>query len=259
MGEFVRTPDGLIHFEKRGGGPALTLLHPLGTSSWAWHMVIRPLNRRFTCYAFDMLGHGQSDKPSMDFTLSDYAQSLDHAMQELNIGNTHVMGNSVGAMLAVELAASFPNRVDRLVLVGTPVWDTRVAAQFLRDTEAGYDGDGIALPRTAEDLHADGQLTNPTSEVVEKYNALRAQSGVWFRKTMETLTWYDLVSRLHQVKASATLIVYSDRDSLIQGQDMLLYNISNASKTVLPGLAHIPRIDDAQAFVAAVLPFLESA
>ncbi len=115
--DFVPTPEGRIHFIKQGSGYPLVMLHPLGYSTWVWHTVIDSLSQQFTCYAFDMLGHGESDKPGRQFNLPDYARSLDHACQVLNIHRAHYVGNSVGAVLATETAAGFPDRVDNLALV----------------------------------------------------------------------------------------------------------------------------------------------
>ena len=72
--DFVPTPEGNIHFVTQGDGYPLVLLHPLGTSTWAWSGVIDALSEHYTCYAFDMLGHGESDKPPRDFNLPDYAR-----------------------------------------------------------------------------------------------------------------------------------------------------------------------------------------
>ena len=102
------------------------------TSTWAWHSVIDSLSQHYTCYAFDMLGHGESDKPQRHFNIPDYANALDHACQVLNIHRGHYVGNSVGAVLATEMAASFPERLDKLVLVGAPVWDARTAPNAWR-------------------------------------------------------------------------------------------------------------------------------
>ena len=123
LSDFVPTPEGNMHFIKQGSGYPLVMLHPLGTSTWAWHAVIDSLNQQYTCYAFDMLGHGESDKPSRHFNIPDYANALGHACQVLNIHRGHYVENSVGAVLATELAASYPERLDKLVLVGCPVWD----------------------------------------------------------------------------------------------------------------------------------------
>ena len=256
--EFVPVPEGNIHFVRNGSGPPVVLFHPLGTSTWAWHTVMDPLGQNFTCYAFDMLGHGQSDKPSRDFTIPDFVRAMDHAMQVMNIHRAHIIGNSVGAVLAVELAASYPDRIDGLVLVGAPVWDPRTAAQRLKEGTASYDENDMPVPRTLEAVKAAGTFgLDPRPEWVEKQNELRSQAGVWVRKTMETLLWYDIVSRLSHIKAAATLVLYGEHDPLRDGEDILRNNISNSSKVGLPGLGHLPQIEGPEAFLSPVLDFLK--
>ena len=60
---YLSVPEGRIHYVKRGNGYPVVLLHPTGISLWAWHAVLEPLGRRFLCYALDILGHGESDRP----------------------------------------------------------------------------------------------------------------------------------------------------------------------------------------------------
>lgn len=255
---FVPTPEGHIHFVKKGSGYPLVLLHPLGTSVWAWHAVIDSLSQHYTCYAFDMLGHGESDKPTRHFNLPDYARSVDHACQVLNIHRGHYIGNSVGAVLATEVAASYPDRVDKLVLVGCPVFDARTAPQRLQDFAGQYDKKGLPRPRSLEELKAATTFANPRPEWVEANNRTRAQAGVWVGKLMESLAYYDIMARLPRIRASATLVMYGEVDRLRDGEELLHNNIVNASKTVLPGLGHIPQIEDPEAFIGALLPFLNS-
>ena len=256
LDDFVPVPEGRIHFVKSGSGSPVVLFHPLGTSTWAWHTVMDSLGQRFTCYAFDMLGHGESDKPGKDFAMSDYAQAMDHAMQVMNIHRAHVIGNSVGAVLGVELAASYPDRIDRLVLVGAPVTDPLTAPQRLKEAATRYDDKRMPLPRSREDLKAAKTFVNPRDEWVVKTNELRAQAGAWVWKTQEALAWYDIVSRLPLVKAVSTLVLYGEHDRLRDSEDVLRNNLPNASKVVLPGLGHLPQIEDPEAFISAVLPFL---
>ena len=147
LSDTVPTREGNMHYVKQGSGFPLVMLHPLGTSTWAWHTVIDSLSQHYTCYAFDMLGHGESDKPTRHFNMLDYAQALDDACQLLNIHRGHYLGNSVGACLATEMAVSFPDRLDKLVLVGCPVWDHRTASQRLQDSAGDYDDNGLPKPR----------------------------------------------------------------------------------------------------------------
>ena len=254
----VPTPEGEIHFVKQGEGYPMVMLHPLGTSTWAWHTVIDALSQHYTCYAFDMLGHGDSDKPARHFNLPDYARSLDHACQVLNIHRAHYVGNSVGAVLATEMAASFPDRVDKLVLVGCPVWDPNTASQRLQEFSGQYDENGLPKPRTLEDLKAATTFANPQAEWADAMTRTRAQAGVWVGKLMHSLAYYDIMARLPRIQASATLVMYGEVDRLRDGEELLHNNIVNASKKVLPGLGHIPQIEDPEVFMGALLPFLRA-
>ena len=74
---------------------------------------------------------------------------------------------------------------------------------------------------------------------------------------MESLAHYDIMSRLPKVNASSTLVMYGEHDRLREGEELLHNNIVNASKKVLPGPGHIPQIEDPEAFVDALLDFLQ--
>jgi pimeloyl-ACP methyl ester carboxylesterase len=247
-----------MHFVKKGSGYPVVLLHPLGTSIWTWEGVIDSISQHYTCYAFDMLGHGDSDKPTRHFNLPDYAQALDHACQVLNIHRAHIVGNSVGAVLATETAASFPERVDKLVLVGCPVYDPHTAKDRLKAAANQYDSKGTPKPRTLKSLKESTTFAEPRQEWLDANNQSRAKAGIWVSKLMEALSNYDIMSRLPQVKASSTMVLYGEVDRLSEGADLLLNNIVNAQKVTLPGLGHIPQVEDPEAFLGAVLPFLEA-
>ena len=254
----VPTPSGNMHFIKKGSGYPVVLLHPLGTSVWTWEGVVDSISQNYTCYAFDMLGHGESDKPNRHFSLPDYAQALDHACQVLNIHRAHVVGNSVGAVLATETAARFPERVDKLVLVGCPVYDPHTAKERLKAGSNQFDAKGLPKPRTLKSLKEATTFANPKQEWLESNNQSRAKAGVWVRNLMEALSHYDLMARLPMVKASSTMVLYGEVDRLREGADLLLNNIINAESKTLPGLGHIPQVEDPEAFLETLLPFLKA-
>ncbi len=252
----VPTPEGNMHFVKKGAGYPVVLLHPLGTSVWTWEYVIDAISQNYTVYAFDMLGHGDSDKPQRHFNLPDYAKALDEACQVLNIHRAHIVGNSVGAVLATETAASFPDRVDKLTLVGAPVWNAFTAKERLAVTMAQYDADGMPKPRTLQELKDGTTFAEPTQEWLDKNNESRAKAGLWVRKLMESLAHYDIMSRLPLIKASSTMVLYGEIDRLRDGEELLHNNIVNARKVVLPGIGHIPQVEDPEGFLGALMPFL---
>ena len=206
--------------------------------------MLETLSQSFTCYAFDMMGHGDSDKPNRHFGIPDYVQSLDQACQILNIHRAHVVGNSVGEVLAIETAASFPERVDKLVLVGSPVWDSFTAKERFK-TGAQIDERGMPTHQTLKTLIDATTFSNPRQEWLDASNRLRDKAGLWYGKLWESLANYNIMARLPRIRASSTMVLYGDFDRRFQeGKDLLHNNIVNSKRLILPGLGHIPQVED---------------
>ena len=249
-----------MHFVKQGSGIPLIMLHPNGSSTWVWQWVIELLSHDYACYAFDMLGHGESAKPSRhNISMPDHAQALDDACQQLDIHQGYFVGNSVGASLAIEMASSFPERVDKLVLVGCPVWNPHNASVRLEDTVGDSDENHLPKPRTLEELKQRTTFFNPKQEWLEATNKSHAQAGVLVGEVRRALAYYDIMARLPLVKARATLVMNGEHDRRRVVGDMLLNNIRNSSKAILPGTGHVPQVEDPEGFADMVGAFLRPA
>lgn len=115
--QFVSVNQDRTAYIRHGNGPPLVLLHGYIGSIWNWEHQIEPLGRRFTLYIPDLLGQGLSDKPRIAYTPSAYIEWLRGFLDALGISRAHLAGNSMGAGLALGLALTHPDRVERLVLI----------------------------------------------------------------------------------------------------------------------------------------------
>src|SRR6187399_857444 len=106
-------------FRVAGSGPAILLIHGIGDNSTTWHTVQSMLARRYTVIAPDLLGHGQSDKPRADYSVAAYANGMRDLLSVLDIDRVTVVGHSLGGGVAMQFAYQFPERCERLVLVGS--------------------------------------------------------------------------------------------------------------------------------------------
>lgn len=104
---------------RAGRGPAVLLIHGIGDSSATWEPVLSRLARRHTVIAPDLLGHGLSDKPRGDYSLGGFACGMRDLLSVLGIERVTVVGHSLGGGVAMQFAYQFPERCERLVLVGT--------------------------------------------------------------------------------------------------------------------------------------------
>jgi 3-oxoadipate enol-lactonase len=108
-----------IAWEATGDGPPVLLIQGLGYARWGWDPVVPGLAGTFRVLTFDNRGIGESDKPAGPYTAREMAADALQVLDEAGIDRAHVVGASLGGMIAQELAVAEPGRVERLVLCCT--------------------------------------------------------------------------------------------------------------------------------------------
>lgn len=247
--------DGRMFYRQEGSGHSVLLLHPLGSSSWAWHMVQPDLARRFNVFALDMLGAGNSDKPPRDgYMIEDHAANVTAFMEALKIPVASVVGNSVGAMIAIQFALMNQYQVKRLVLIGCPVWTTQEGQQRVAEMrKTGYDEKGLPRLRSLEETRR--TMPTATKEMVETMNTIRAQAGPWALKTMEALANYDVPSRLGAIRFPA-LVMYGARDALADKKELMQQKIRGSRLEIIADAGHVPQLERPREVASAITEFL---
>lgn len=117
---FVSTSLGQVHYREAGSGVPLVLLHRTAESGEQFEDVIPCLARSLRVVAPDTPGFGSSDAPPAPPGIAGYARNLIEVLDALGIARCHLLGHRTGAAIAVEVAATWPDRVERLVLSGCP-------------------------------------------------------------------------------------------------------------------------------------------
>src|SRR5579863_2604612 len=117
----------------------LVLLHGLGTTADSWRLVAAHLGRRHPVIAFDLRGHGQSDKPVDGYDFVTVAEDIVQAMAAIGLGQVALVGHGWGAKVALMLAVRHPALVSHLVLVDCPFveprhWPGMTRERFVRET-----------------------------------------------------------------------------------------------------------------------------
>jgi len=119
----LATRDGRVHAVECGVGEPVVLLHQTPRSWDEYRDVLPLLGGRFRALAVDQLGFGGSDDPPWEPSVERYAAVVAAALGALGIDRAHVVGHHTGAVVALELAASLPDRVVSLVLSSCPYSD----------------------------------------------------------------------------------------------------------------------------------------
>jgi len=109
-----------IRYWKIGdSGFPVILIHGLGASAEIWMHNIESLSQYYTVYVPDVVGFGRSEKPPGPFSPSDLTRFIGDFMDELGIEKAHLVGQSLGGGIALQTALQFPDKVDKLALVGS--------------------------------------------------------------------------------------------------------------------------------------------
>lgn len=102
-------------WRSHGAGEAIVLIHGVGMDQRAWQPQIEALSRGHRVVTYDMLGHGESELPPEGVQLADFAAQLLRLLDHLQIARAHVVGHSMGALVALEFALRHPERCRRLL------------------------------------------------------------------------------------------------------------------------------------------------
>lgn len=115
----VALNDVDIYCELYGSGEPLLLIHGLGSSSRDWEPQVTRFSEDFRVIAMDLRGHGRSSKPPGPYSIQLFADDTARALTKLQLTPAHIVGISLGGMVAFQFALDFPALVKKLVIVNS--------------------------------------------------------------------------------------------------------------------------------------------
>ena len=251
----------LLHCHRFGpvDGPPLLLLNGLGGGLATWTKVAETLAYHRRVLAPDLLGFGRSPRPRVQYTLEDHLQSLDALLESAGLGGTpvHLVGHSMGAILAVELAARHPGAFRGVTLVGLPYFPSAQqarahVAQFGllgRLTLGQYWGAnalcvamGWLRPMLLRTLpYLPGKL--PTAVVRE---ALRQDFAAFSRSLQNVVVSHRLDGAIDRLSQRRVLLIHGskDRAAPISNVRQLVQGVPRWELVEAPDLAHNVPLQD---------------
>lgn len=108
-----------IEYDIVGAGPALLLIHGLGSCKEDWEAQSAPFAQNYRVISYDLRGHGQSDKPAGPYSIAQFASDAAALLRALGIDAAHVVGISLGGAVAFQLALDHPALVKTLTIVNS--------------------------------------------------------------------------------------------------------------------------------------------
>ncbi|TFV64064.1 UNVERIFIED_ORG: alpha/beta fold hydrolase [Bacillus sp. AZ43] len=265
-------------FIRAGEGPALLLLHGIGNNCQTWSGVINRLAEHHTVIAPDLLGHGNSAKPRGDYSIAAYANGMRDLLSVLDIEQATVVGHSLGGGIALQFAYQFPERCQRLAVVGSGGLGAEVSAGLRAATLPGAELVLTALAGISTPLRASMQVLEGVGRVAgwkqvrdlaEAGESLLALKDVEARRAfLRTLRGVvdargqavTALDRLYLADAMPMLVVWGSRDPIVPAThaETVRTLVPSARIEVFPGAGHWPHLDDPERFCDVLLEFIDT-
>lgn len=250
-----------IHYLEAGSGPVVILLHGLGGDKSNWAATLPALATRFKVYVPDQIGFGQSDKPLINYRVATLVDFLDGFYKKLGINKASLVGNSLGGWTAAAFALAHPDKVERLVLVDAAGFSFPSTAnpRLLNALNVSTRADA---KRIAELIFYDKQLYASEAAIETIFTRrMAAGDGYTIQRFIDSIVHGEdvLDNKLSAIKAP-TLIIWGREDALtpLELGERFKKEIAGSELFIIDRCGHVPQLECAPAFNAALLKFLSS-
>lgn len=261
-----------VAYTDEGSGQPVIFVHGFGGSMWQWEYQ-QFLSSSVRVIILDVVGAGLSDKPDIDYTPEQFVEFLRDFMEALQIPRASLVGNSMGAGIVIGMALTYPDRVDKLVLIDglpdhirekvsnpslkralgpwPPVWIVKVANWFA--------GRGTTTKILSEMVYDDRLLT---PAVIDRSNRNRQRPGLLtaLHNTVQHISLWEngFAQRLGDIHVP-TLIIWGEKDGVFPlAVGLELHKKMKASQfESVPDAGHIPMWERPEVINPRLLAFLQ--
>ena len=260
--EAVRAHGRAIAYRAAGEGPPLVLLHGIGSGSASWEAQLHALSARFRAIAWDAPGYGGSDPlPGEAPPSSAYGDAVADLVNGLGLDRVHLLGHSLGGLIAASFAARHPGRLWSVALSDAAAGylnspdELRVNRLEARVEAMTTLGPEEVARRRARDVLSPGAPDAVYEKVFAVQSRLRPEGYV---QAARMLHGSDIFADAAAIRAPA-LVMYGSEDTVTPESigRTIAAAIPGAHYVTLPGLGHASYVEGPAAFNAALTEFLD--
>jgi 3-oxoadipate enol-lactonase len=250
-----------IAIDHLGRGPLVLFMHGIGGNRTNWHDQLVACGEKFHAAAWDARGYGASDDYDGPLDFSAFSRDLLRALDRFEVAKAHLVGLSMGGLIAFDFHATHPERVATLTICdsmpGMTGLSDEARREFIRLRQEpllhGREPRDIA-PAVAQTLVGKSAKPGSFERLVASMSALHKES---YLKTIEATTNYARKLELENIHIP-THIVVGEEDTLTPPSlsRTMTARIPGARLSIIKGAGHLSNIEQPEAFNAAVLAFL---
>ena len=239
-------------------GTAVILLHGYGDSWFSFSPILPLLDSKYRVYIPDQRGHGDSDRPAPgSYALKQFAADIVAFMDAMKLKHATIVGHSMGSFVAQHVAAEVPDRVDKLVLIGSA---TKIRNNVVTDLQREINGLTDPLPeKFVRDFQTSVAFKTLPPEFLDGIvrESMKLPARVW-REVMAQMVSPDSDADLAKIK-SPTLIIWGDKENIFprSEQDSLVAALRNAVLKVYQDTGHAPTWERPEQVVKDLHEFID--
>jgi len=248
-----------LYYETTGQGDPLLFIHGLGSSTRDWEYQTDFFARHYQVILFDVRGHGQSDKPAGPYNMSLFASDTAELIKALDIAPSHVVGISMGGMIALQLAVDHPELLRSLVVVNAT---SEVIARTTKERLAFLQRDLIVRllgMRKMGEVLGKRLFPEPDQEEIRHTFTERwaENDPRAYRSSMGAIVGWSVTERLNEITCP-TLIISAEYDYMpLEEKKMLVDGIKGAELVVIKNSHHGTPVDQPEEFNRVLSDFLD--
>ncbi len=261
----IRIGEIKMYYEIHGKGfPLVMIMGLLANKDWWIPEVIEELSKHFKVLIFDNRGAGRTDAPKIDYTIKMFADDTLGLMDALEIEQTHMLGVSMGGMIAQEFVLNYPDRVKKLVLCSTTPGGPHSVPTPPETIAAMMDRENLTEEQMARRIipllyPKDYIKNNP--EVAERtinHILIAPITEDAYMRQLNAIMKFDTYDRLPKINRP-TLVMSGKEDVLLpyKNSEILAQRIPRAKLVLYDKVGHGMVTQVAEDFVEKVIEFLE--
>ena len=265
--QYLKVGDLKLCYQEHGRGPNFLVLPGLGTNIDFWQLNVPTWADEFHVVALDPPGFGKSDKPDVEYDLKWICDRIVDFMDAKGLQRTSIMGGSMGGHLALLMAIHYPDRVEKLVLMGSVgawpppnfmldtafnlMWNDLIVADYLRSNWP------TIFPKLFE------RQTELTRQLFRYQMAVRADGwryapeGRAGSRALRSIFYRSCRSHLREI-SHPVLLIWGEHDQIhsLEYAQFMADQLPNSRLVIVPNAGHEAMIDQPKIFSESVVSFL---
>jgi len=256
----ITTDQGILHYEVYGRGRPVILLHGWLGSWGLWRETMTYLGQNYRTYALDFWGFGESGRKRSTYKVQDFVSLVNQFMEQLGITSAPLVGHSMGGTVSLSVALEYPQRVEKVVIIGSPIVGSSLAFPLKLagiPFNARFLFTFFPLFRAIMRLASPFICSDPTfPDLMDK--DLSRTTLESFLISIATLRRTDLRPRLNQIQIPV-MGMFGDVDNIVHPQQWkpLLAGVPHARIERFPQAGHFIMLDEPPIFLNTLKDFLD--